>query len=276
MWIRALFWWLWGLILWGIVGCTSQVSYQPPVVPLKVSVGTQGVQVSVEPELETPIGTFAWEVGVPVLHFVENHKTDWRAERVLAVRVDGTIYVYKLKPGVHFSFDPSVDERYYRRVALYYDPSDPEGDIILELETITAAEIVATHVAQEPSNSGVSGSPGGSLGYPSQGLSTSPALQPSPTPSACRYSPKRLQVSHQAIVCTYHSHEPVFLREEPSKYSSFTKRLATGAVVTVLAGPVCDEASGWWYWKVRTLHGYEGWMAEGGDEKDPYFLCPYP
>jgi len=52
--------------------------------------------------------------------------------------------------------------------------------------------------------------------------------------------------------------------------------LIPGAVVTITGAAVCDEDPGWWYWPVRTRSGYTGWMAEGGDEKDPYFLCPYP
>ncbi len=259
--MRLVRWLMGALGLWILVGC-GRVSYQPPVVPLKVSVGAEGVSVGIEPSFTTAIGTFAWEAEVPVMSFVQNHKrSDWQVERVLVVRIDNKLYVYELKPNVHFDFDSNIDERYYKRVSFYYNPSDPQGDIILELETISAAGIVATYVAQETIESS---------------NESFQKTTPTFTVSPCQNSPKRLSVSHQAIVCTYRSGEPVFLREQPSKYSSYIKRLAPGAVVSVIKEAVCDDASGWWYWKVRTLHGYTGWMAEGGDSKDPYFLCPYP
>ena len=100
----------------------------------------------------------------------------------------------------------------------------------------------------------------------------------SPTMSPCENSPKRLKVGEWAVVCTWNSHDPVVMRTGPGKgYSRNGHELLTGAEVYVLEGPVCDEDSRWWYWKVRTkIKKYEGWMAEGGDEKDPYFLCPSP
>ena len=95
--------------------------------------------------------------------------------------------------------------------------------------------------------------------------------------NACANSPKRLNVGREAEVCTYNSREPVRIRNGPGIWYSYEHELRTGAVVDVIGGPVCDEDSGWWYWKIETqTRHYRGWMAEGGDEKDLYFLCPYP
>ena len=99
-----------------------------------------------------------------------------------------------------------------------------------------------------------------------------------PTPSPCMGSPKRLSVGEWATVCTWSSREPVVMRTGPGKsYPKNGHELVPGAEVYVLEGPVCDDESKWWYWKVRTkTKGYVGWMAEGGDNKDAYFLCPSP
>ena len=91
--------------------------------------------------------------------------------------------------------------------------------------------------------------------------------------SSCPGAPqKRLEVGGNAIVCT--RRETVYLRTSPKKSASYTHRLVPGAELRVIGGPICDERPSWWYWEIRTESGYEGWMAEGGDTKDSYFLCP--
>jgi hypothetical protein len=49
-------------------------------------------------------------------------------------------------------------------------------------------------------------------------------------------------------------------------------RLRPGRYVSIVDGPVCANAFSWWLVRIdsRTI----GWVAEGGDEIDPYFLCP--
>ena len=90
---------------------------------------------------------------------------------------------------------------------------------------------------------------------------------------ACAHSPKRLEVGGWARVCT--RSDSVAIRGGPGRWYPRVSALVPGAVVKVLDGPVCDEDTGWWYWHIRTQSGrYEGWMAEGGDNVDPYFLCP--
>ena len=99
-----------------------------------------------------------------------------------------------------------------------------------------------------------------------------------PTTSPCMGSPKRLSVGEWATVCTWSSREPVVMRTGPGKsYPKNGHELVPGARVYVLEGPICDDENKWWYWKVRTeTKGYVGWMAEGGDNRDAYFLCPSP
>ena len=94
-----------------------------------------------------------------------------------------------------------------------------------------------------------------------------------PEPGECSDAPRRrLTVGEQATICT--AYENVILRDDPRRSSRELKRLIPGAEVWITGGPVCDEANQWWYWEVRTQSGYVGWMSEGGDEIDPYFLCP--
>lgn len=94
-----------------------------------------------------------------------------------------------------------------------------------------------------------------------------------PQSDACLKAPqRRLTVGEQATICTLY--ENVILRESPRSSSMEIKRLIPGAEVWITDGPICDEASQYWYWKVSTQSGYKGWMAEGGDEIDTYYLCP--
>lgn len=84
--------------------------------------------------------------------------------------------------------------------------------------------------------------------------------------------PQRLKVNQMAYVCT--SKDSVKLREGPGKNFSTIKMLVPGADATIIGGPTC--ADNWSWWKVKTESGYIGWMSEGGDETDPYFICPKP
>lgn len=93
------------------------------------------------------------------------------------------------------------------------------------------------------------------------------------TTNKCPGAPqKRLSVGDSAIVCT--KNETVYLRTEPRANADYTHRLVPGAELEVIGKAVCDKSKSWWYWKVRTESGYTGWVSEGGDTKDIYFLCP--
>jgi hypothetical protein len=90
---------------------------------------------------------------------------------------------------------------------------------------------------------------------------------------SCPGAPKqRLKVNETAYVCT--RKDSVKLREGPGKNYSAIKSLSPGAEVTITGGPKC--ADNWSWWQVQTKSGYTGWMTEGGDSIDPYFLCPNP
>lgn len=89
--------------------------------------------------------------------------------------------------------------------------------------------------------------------------------------SACPGAPEqRLEVNEDAKVCT--REDNVFLRSGPSKQEVVIKKVSPGTVVLIIDGPEC--ANSWSWWRVRLNDGTTGWMSEGGDREDPYYLCP--
>ena len=95
-------------------------------------------------------------------------------------------------------------------------------------------------------------------------------LIPAPEASCPGAPPQRVRVGESARVCT--AYEQVMVRAQPRRDSAVLTRLRPGRYVPVINGPVCANAFSWWL--VRTDSGTVGWVAEGGDEIDPYFLCP--
>lgn len=81
---------------------------------------------------------------------------------------------------------------------------------------------------------------------------------------------QRLGIGEMAYVCT--SADTVKLREGPGKNYSVIKSLVPGADLKVIGGPECND--NWSWWQVKTESGYIGWMSEGGDSTDKYYLCP--
>jgi hypothetical protein len=94
-----------------------------------------------------------------------------------------------------------------------------------------------------------------------------------PSPSCPGAPPQRLQVGGRGQVCT--RTDNVRLRIEPGSTSNIVASLPTGTVFTVIGGPEC-AGDNWSWWQIRTIDGLTGWIAEGGDETDRYFLCPLP
>ncbi len=117
-------------------------------------------------------------------------------------------------------------------------------------------------------------SPPMSTSSPTPIPSPTPADTPTPTsgsPSDCPGAPpQRVRVGDRARVCT--AYEQLIVRAQPGRGNPELTRLKPGTYVTIVDGPVC--ANVWSWWKVRTGSGIVGWVAEGGDEIDPYFICP--
>jgi hypothetical protein len=82
--------------------------------------------------------------------------------------------------------------------------------------------------------------------------------------------PQRMVVNQRGYVCT--RSDPVRLRTAPAKSASTLLELHPGAQFTVIGGASCSD--NWSWWNVRLADGTTGWIAEGGDAVDPYFICP--
>ena len=82
--------------------------------------------------------------------------------------------------------------------------------------------------------------------------------------------PQRLTEGGEGVVCT--QSDNVRLRNGPSRGSDIILNMPPGTPFTVLSGPRC--ADDWSWWEVQTTDGITGWVAEGGDSVDPYFVCP--
>jgi hypothetical protein len=90
-------------------------------------------------------------------------------------------------------------------------------------------------------------------------------------PTSCPGAPsQQLRVGDRAEVCT--KYDRLIIRSDPGLGNSEITRLEPGEYVTVIDGPVC--ADNWSWWKIRMKTGAVGWVAEGGDSVDPYFICP--
>lgn len=110
--------------------------------------------------------------------------------------------------------------------------------------------------------------------YLCPGTLTSQTTEDDYTPgqSSCPGAPpQRLVVGNRAIVCP--SVTSVKVRSTPGLAGSRITSLPSNTEFDVIGGPVC-AGNNWSWWEVRTDSGQVGWMAEGGDEVDPYFLCP--
>ncbi|MFN8414407.1 MAG: SH3 domain-containing protein [Anaerolineales bacterium] len=81
--------------------------------------------------------------------------------------------------------------------------------------------------------------------------------------------PQRVQTGSSAYVCT--QQDRLTVRSKPQLGSHEILKLETGSSFNVIGGPKCADQFTWW--KID-VNGTTGWVAEGGDEVDPYFICP--
>ncbi len=89
--------------------------------------------------------------------------------------------------------------------------------------------------------------------------------------SSCPGAPaQRLRIGITAEVCT--KRDRVIIREGASRSSREIVRLEPGTSFRVVDGPSC--ANNWSWWKINWGGSNTGWVAEGGDRVDPYFICP--
>lgn len=210
-------------------GCQPQtvieVGYQPPVVPVRISVNSRGeVGISASYEIVTPIGTF--DLGGSVS--VETLRREY-ASNVLIVRVDDEATVYELEEGNEFDIIFNDENTLYKKVAFHKEAG---GDIILELESVNASN-----------NSG------------SESFETNPGNY-----TCDDISGVNLSVGENAEVVW----PKVNLRAQPVVPevwdANIVAQIEEGENVTIIGGPECAHEGTWW--EVRTENGVSGWMRE--------------
>jgi len=244
------------LICVSLTACSgsASVGYQPPVVPIKISINTNGeLQVSWENSIQTPYGTFSAEVS--------SNLSELYSERngVLIVNVDGTNSVYDLNGQNNVTI--SLESGYYKQVELrkeglnwYFEAQRISGEIPNSQQD---------SVSQSSNNASdnASNSCGGT-------------------------TPSKIKINKSAYVCT--STDRLIVREVPS--GSEILRLYPQEEVLVIGGPKCSDSATWWKIEIPSgtkstvgqtdLEDYfytssevTGWVREGGDYLDPYYIC---
>jgi hypothetical protein len=89
--------------------------------------------------------------------------------------------------------------------------------------------------------------------------------------SSCPGAPaQRMIVNQRGYVCT--KEDAVKLRSAPKRSGGEIMQLGPGTQFTIIGGPSCSD--NWSWWNVRLDNGTTGWVSEGGDQTDPYFICP--
>lgn len=96
-------------------------------------------------------------------------------------------------------------------------------------------------------------------------------ILPSPDIKECPGAlPQRVIIGEKAKVCTKSA--DLIVRKEPGRDGMELTGIKPGTNFMIIDGPSC--ANDWSWWKVELDSGLKGWVAEGGDNIDPYFICP--
>lgn len=104
-------------------GCGAKISYHPPIVPVEISIDTNGnITVEANGSISTPIGTF--EAGI-----YANPSEYFNTEATLTVRLNGRDIIYPLE-GTDFNI--SFSSGYYKQINLIKN----NNNILLELRKI--------------------------------------------------------------------------------------------------------------------------------------------
>ncbi|MFZ1807872.1 MAG: hypothetical protein WAU36_11640 [Cyclobacteriaceae bacterium] len=133
-------------------GGSGKISYQPPYIPIKIGINTNGeitIQPSTEIGIQTNFGTF--ELGGNVSYDIPSLRQNetYKDKRLLIVRVDHKATVFELTEGEEFRIEFQDNNTGYNKVRLVYEEDE---DIVLELESAQSGALVqaSTNVVQLP------------------------------------------------------------------------------------------------------------------------------
>lgn len=227
------------------------VGYSPPIpVPIRVSINSRGeINLDVSGRYATPIGVFDIGYGGSVYSLRKDY-----SNRLLIVHMDNKANVYELVEGQEFKVNFDDSNTLYKKVALTYET---DGDIVLQLESVKVSVADAKPGGNSP---------------PAKSPINTPVPPTTSNTTSCPGAPaQRVVVGEKAYVCT--KVDRLIVREKPAKSASEITRIKPGTVMTIVKGPVC--ADNWSWWRIKTTDGVVvGWVSEGGDNTDRYFICP--
>jgi hypothetical protein len=82
----------------------------------------------------------------------------------------------------------------------------------------------------------------------------------------------RLHIGESAYICT--KSDRVNLRSQPGYSNEILVQMLSGESIDIIGGPAeCDFSYCWW--QVETKNGVIGWVVDGGDAIDEYYVCPF-
>ena len=111
-----------------------------------------------------------------------------------------------------------------------------------------------------------------------------PVITPAEAQACPEAEPQRVKVGTTIRVCT--QSDRVVVRDVPQIEGMINFRIYKGTEALIVDGPVCANNSSWWKVKVSVgtkvyktsdivlSQDEEGWVREGSDEVDRYFICP--
>ena len=82
--------------------------------------------------------------------------------------------------------------------------------------------------------------------------------------------PQRVEVGRRGYVCT--GYDRLIVRTNPEMSNEEIARIEPNTYFRITGGPIC--ANNWSWWEIKTDADIRGWVSEGGDNIDAYFICP--
>jgi hypothetical protein len=216
---------------------TGNVGYQPPGIPIKISIDTNGkLTVSWSGSIQTPIGTFSTGISVDPEQFFPN------TDGTLTVCVDNESTVYDLR-GLE-NFEIKLESGYYRQVDLRKSGNN----------WLFIAVRADSNVSQDENNT--------LPNYPSNTQGDRKSCPGAP--------PIRVEIGDVARVLDNNG-VPLYMRSIPEVGTNVQWYLYAGNEVKIIDGPVCANDVSFFRVEELSTH-HTGWVAEAEADSNKYYL----